>query len=132
LRQQPSQEGVARCGCRIYRKVTNTDGLTVAKIMAEPNISVRVAMMHVYGLDRFLLDAGAQVIDEEAGYSLVDFNVANSNAWWSLHIRALKMICPSTHTYYVNTVPPDITTVRTALDWIFNTEDYLGQLAQES
>jgi len=132
LRHQPTVEGIAECGCRVYRKPANTKNLTVAKIMAESNVSVRVAMMHVYGLDRFLLDAGAKVVDEEAGYSLLDFNVANSNTWWSSHIRALKMTCPSTHTCYINTVPPETSTVRTALDWMFDAKDYLDQVAQQS
>jgi hypothetical protein len=132
LRHLPTQEGTFRCGCRVYRKPPNTKRLTVAKIMAEPNVSVRVAMMHVYGLDRFLLDAGAKVIDEEAGYQLLDFNVGNSHASWGVHIHALKMTCPSTSAVYINAVPPHINTVCEGLDWVFDVKNYLGQVAQES
>jgi hypothetical protein len=42
------------------------------------------------------------------------------------------MECPTTGAVYINTVPPHIGKVRESLDWIFDTKDYLGQLAQES
>ena len=101
--------------------------LTVQSILEEENISVRLAKMHVYGLDLFLLDARAAVIHEEAGYQLIQLDLG---AWD--RITALKMTCPSTGAVYVSPVPPQTSSVSQSLDWMFDTEDYLSQVAQQS
>jgi len=112
------------------RKARNHEpakGLTVQNILEEENTSVRLAKMHVYGLDRFLLDAKAAVIHEQAGYQLIRLDCGT----WD-RITALKMTCPSTGAVYVSPVPPHIAGVAEGLDWIFQTEDYLGQVVQQS
>jgi hypothetical protein len=101
--------------------------LTVQSILEEENVSVRLAKMHVYGLDRFLLDAKAAVIHEEAGYQLIQLDLDHWN-----RITAVKMICPSTGAVFVSPVPPQIISVPQGLDWMFDTENYLGQVAQQS
>jgi hypothetical protein len=40
-------------------------------------------------------------------------------------MKALKMNCPSTGAVYINAVPPNVEDVPTALDWMFDTQDYL-------
>jgi len=47
-------------------------------------------------------------------------------------IRALKMVCPSTRAVYISPVEPRVRTVSEALDWYFQTENYLGSVTQES
>jgi len=101
--------------------------LTLAGIVAEPNVSIRLAQMHVYGLDRFLLDAGAETLDTEAGYVLLRLKVGQ----WR-NVTALKMTCPSTGAVYVSPVEPHFTKVREALDWTFQTENYLDRVGAQA
>lgn len=102
--------------------------LTVAGILAEENVSVRVSKMMVYGLERFLLEAHAKVISEEGGYQLLSLPL---NHWRNL--RALKMTCPSTQAVYLNMVSPEIDTVRAGLNWMYDAPegmDYLRDVGQ--
>jgi hypothetical protein len=101
--------------------------LTVAKILEEENQTVRLAMMRVFGFDRFILEANAKVIDEKAGYELLELPMDR----WS-NLRALKMKCSTTGAVYINQVPPHCHEVPSALDWMFDTKDYLGQITQQT
>lgn len=114
------------CGCKFVRKVY-AGALTVAGILAEENTSVRTAMISCYGLERFVLEAGASVVDAQAGYELVELKLDD---WRSM--RALKMVCPSTHVVYISPVEPRLSTVPETLDWMFQTENYLEQVAQQT
>lgn len=100
---------------------------TVADILNEENASVRVAKMTCYGLERFFLDANATVLEERAGYQLLELPITH----WQ-KCRALKMACTTTGAVYINTVPPNMGTVAEALDWMFQTVDYLGTVGQQS
>ena len=117
----------ARYWLRNARERKPAKGLTVQKILAEQNATVRVAKMTVYGIERFLLESGAEVIHEQAGYQLISLELDRRR-----HLRALKMTCPSTGVVYLNTVLPNIQTVSGALDWMFETPNYLERLTQEA
>jgi hypothetical protein len=120
------------CGCRGV-PYPRPKGLTVEKIMEESNISVRMAMAHVYGLDRFLIDAKAETLDTYGEYSLLSMPMRDSrNTWRQERITALKMTCPSTAAVYVSPISPDCRTIAEALDWYFDTTDYLGTLKAEA
>lgn len=126
-RRQTLQLGTCGdCGCVVERWQPKTR-LTVDEIMSEPNITVRMAMAHVYGLEKFLLDAKAKTIDTHGEYQLLDMPMGT----WQ-HIRALKMTCPSTGAVYISPVEPNVSTVPQALDWYFQTKDYLGSVTQAS
>lgn len=101
--------------------------LTTAKILEEENQTVRLAMMRVYGLDRFILESKAKVIDAQADYELLELPLDR----WSV-LRALKMKCSTTGAVYINQVPPHCREVPSALDWMFDTKDYLGQITQQT
>ena len=119
LRQADNERNRLRSRVRYWtrkaRDCKPAKGLTVQNIMAEENVAVRVAKMTVFGIDRFLLEAGAIVKDDQAGYQLLELELDRRT-----HLRALKMTCPSTNEVYINTVPPTIQTVRGALDWMFD------------
>lgn len=121
----------SHCGCKaVYRK-PNLGRLTVKQIMEEQNASVRVAMMKVYGLERFFVDAKPEIVNEEAGYQLLRLTFAAR--WNDQRITVLKMTCPSTSVAYIQAVPPNTQTVRTALNWIFDVpegHDYLTEVVQ--
>jgi hypothetical protein len=117
---------ICNCGCKFVRQSPPVK-LTVKKIMDEENVTIRMAMIRAYGIDRFLLDVNAKVLDASHGYELLTFVVDSWN-----RITALKMSCPSTKTVYVSPVHPSVQTVPQALDWYFQTKDYLGQVKQQT
>jgi hypothetical protein len=111
----------ARSGGKLRRP------LTLAIIQAEGNVSTRTAMIKVYGMERFLVEVGAKTVDTVGEYQLIEYALSA----WS-HIRALKMVCPSTKTVYIHPVDPQCSTVAKALDWMFQTEGYLDRLQAEA
>lgn len=107
---------------------------TVQDIMNEENATVRVAKMRCYGIERFFIDAKPTMLDERAGYQLLalplEGQVVTGQGW--REIRALKMACTTTGAVYVNTVPGTCADVPEALDWMFDTTDYLGTVGQQA
>ena len=107
--------------------------LTVETILQEENATVRVAKMRLYGIERFLCDCKPEVIDSREGYELVSVPIENRNQWGRLdQLRALKMNCSTTGALYINLVPPHLSDVPSALDWMFDCEDYLGTVTQQT
>lgn len=119
--------GVYACGCIVTHKQADPGKLTVQDIMAEENATVRLAKMTIYGLDRFMLDAGAKTIDSAAGYDLIELAFGGFN-----RVRAIKMVCSSTGAVYINMVPAHLNRVSKALDWMFQTENYLERIGQQA
>jgi hypothetical protein len=101
--------------------------LTPALVMAEENVSVRLAKLYAYGVERFLMESGHDVVHDHAGYQLIRLDVGAGEA-----VRALKMECPSTGAVHISTVPPWLQRVPDALDWMFDCTDYLGWVGQQS
>jgi hypothetical protein len=130
-RQEDNERARPRARARYWvRKAQESKpakSLTVPGILEEENVTVRVAKMKIYGLERFLLESGAKAIDQQAGYALLSLGL---DRWQDM--RALKMTCPSTGAVYISPVPPNLTTVPEALDWYFDCENYLGQVAQQA
>jgi hypothetical protein len=100
--------------------------LTAAEILREENSQIRAAKIHAYGFDR-LLESNAAVVDTHGEYALLNLPLTQ----WE-NMRALKMVCPSTKTMFVQAVPPNVGTICEALDWMFDTKDYLGQVTQQT
>lgn len=99
--------------------------------MQEQNASVRVAMLKVYGMERFFVDAKPEIVNDEAGYQLLRLTFAAR--WNDQRITVLKMVCPSTGAVYINAVPPTMQTVREGLNWMFSVpegHDYLTDVVQ--
>lgn len=127
VREVNRERSRIRYWIRKARERKSARNLTVQFILAEENVSVRLAKMHVFGMERFLLESGAEVLDRGSGYELLRLKLTN----WQ-DIRALKMICPSTSAVYVATVAPHVVTVPEALDWYFEVEGYLDQVVQQT
>lgn len=105
---------------------------TVADIFAEENQTVRLAKMRCYGIEKFFLDAKPTIVDERAGYQLLALPLDNQSTWHQEKMFALKMSCTTTGAVYINPVPPQYSTVPEALDWMFDTKDYLGTIGQQA
>lgn len=101
---------------------------SIENILQEENSTVRVAKMQCYGIEKFFLDAKPKTIDTHGDYLLLEI----PGRTWTQNVRALKMTCPSTSAVYINMVPPQTDTVARALDFMFNTTDYLGTISQQS
>ena len=111
---------------------------TVESIFAEENQTVRVAKIRCYGIERFFLDAKAEIVDSRAGYELLALPLTGNRhgefvrGWDVQKMYAVKMVCSTTGAVYINPVPQQCTDVPSALDWIFNTTDYLGTVTQQT
>jgi hypothetical protein len=115
----------------VIRKEHKYRDLSVQSILAENNTTIRTAKMMCYGMERFFLDANPETVATLKDYALLRL-VIRADRWNGESLVGLKMTCPSTGAVYLNMVPPNITSVSAALDWMFNTTDYLGQLTQET
>jgi hypothetical protein len=138
---KPATAWTGKCGCEVYtKKAMSRD--TVASIMDEPNATVRTSKIQIYGVEKFFTDAGAKTINKEAGYELLELNTGlahqDSDRWGNrqqtanLVLAALRMECSTTGKVYVNTVPPQIRTVRAALDWMYDTDFYLERVGKQT
>lgn len=127
VREVNRERSRIRYWIRKTREHEPAKGLTVQSILEEENVSVRLAKMHVFGIERFLLESGAETLDRQAGYELLRLKLSD----WR-DVRALKMTCPSTGAVYVATVAPHVSSVPEALDWYFNVGNYLEQVVQQT
>jgi hypothetical protein len=101
--------------------------LTAADILKEENTQIRAAKIHAYGFDRYLVESKVAVVDIHGDYALLNLPLTQ---WESM--KALKMRCPSTGAVYINAVPPQVETIADALDFMFDTKDYLSQVTQQT
>jgi hypothetical protein len=139
---RPTTNWEGECGCKVYtKKAVSRD--TVNTIMAEQNATVRTAKIQIYGIEKFFNDAEAKTINKEAGYELLTLDTGQAtreevsrwrqpNETANIVLTALRMECSTTGKVYVNTVPPEFRTVRTALDWMFDTTNYLEKVGKQT
>ena len=116
---------------------------TTGEILAEPNAEVRRALMERYDAQRekgaFIIDCGAKVLDS-AVQPMKPGQPDSINELLAIELPddpdgrmvALKVLDPSTGRQYIIRVPPDQTTVRSALAWTFNLSPEQYVLQQES
>jgi len=131
--RQPPQ--TFKCGCRTYRKVYKRKfNKTVDNIFTEQNATVRSAWIQIYGVQKFFEDADAIEIDKHDNYRLLRLETADTEDTEaeSRVVVALKMVCPTTGTVYINAVPDNISSVGTALNWIYNVGDYFGTVGAQT
>ncbi len=115
-------------GIRVPEQViTSPQTLEVNQVLGERNAEVRRAMIERYGLDRFVLDAGARTLNRWNDNELLVIDLPEDP---DQRLVALKLRCPSTSAVYIIRVPPNQKTVRGALAWSFGldrAEDYVLQ-----
>jgi hypothetical protein len=97
--------------------IEQRDKITVQEIMKESNTEIRRAMRNLYGMDRFMHDAGAKVIDScpQHNAKLLALHLPND----PVEIRMMEMECPSTGNRYMERVPPDVRSALEGLSWRF-------------
>ncbi len=137
---KPTTDWRGECGCKVYtKKAVSRD--TVETIMEEQNATVRTAKIQIYGVDKFFVDAKAKTTDKEANYELIRLDTGpghrETDRWGreqtaNVVLTALRMTCSTTGKVYVNTVPPQIRTVREGLNWMYDTTNYLGRVGKQT
>jgi hypothetical protein len=138
---QATTEWTGECGCHVYTKKAKSRD-TVATIMAEHNATVRTAKIQIYGIEKFFTDAGARQIDKEADYELITLDTGRAHVeeprrWGGDNQRTANVVLTALRMgqqpeRFVNTVPPQIRTVRQALDWMYDIENYLERVGKQT
>jgi len=113
--------GTRECGCRVYRKNLRFR-YTTQQILNEANTTVRSAWIRLYGVKKFFEDINSSVVAKHDNYELLNVEMTGG------HERALRMVCPSTGTTYVHLVPGNINAVGPALDWMYDTPNWLQRV----
>jgi hypothetical protein len=96
--------------------------LDVGEILAETNAELRRVMMERFGLDRFMSQADARVLDEDRDAGgrrrLLRITLAGDEP-----LVCVSVICPSTSHQFMLRVPPTVTTCRQAVAWTAGFDD---------
>jgi hypothetical protein len=96
--------------------------LDAREILAEPNAERRRVMMERFGLDRFMRDAKAQMLDQDRDAGgprrLLRIELPDDEP-----LVCVSVICPSTQRQYMLRVPPTMQTCRQAVAWTAGFDD---------
>lgn len=98
------------------------ESIAVEEVLNEPNAELRRVLMERYGLDRFMLDADAEVLDEDRDPGGVRklLRVAMDD---DEDLVCVMVHCPSTGGRYLLRVPPDMKTCHQAIAWTAGFDD---------
>jgi uncharacterized protein DUF6745 len=104
------------------RTAFRPETLDVREILDETNAERRRVMMERFGLDRFMSQAEAQVLDEDRDAGgprrLLRIELADDEP-----LVCVSVICPTTHRHFMLRVPPTMTTCRHAVAWTAGFDD---------
>ena len=93
--------------------MTKAEGLDPHMVLKETNAEVRARMAEKIGNERILQELGYRTLDRQGDeYELVLLNVDDSR-----QRPYLRMLNPSIGIWHVEGVPPEIRTVKGALEW---------------
>jgi hypothetical protein len=94
----------------------------VGEILAETNAERRRVMTERFGLDRFMSQAQARVLDQDRDAGgprrLLRIDLAGDEP-----LVCVSVICPTTHRQFMLRVPPTMTTCRQAVAWTAGFDD---------
>lgn len=119
-------------GARVEeRLITQPETITLEEIQETRNVEVRRALLDRYGMERFVRDSNAKVLDS-------DTDVGGPRELLSIelpHDEPLVCVtyqCPSTGRQYITRVPPRTRTCHQAVAWIagFNDPDDYKLIAE--
>jgi hypothetical protein len=91
-------------------------------VLAERNAERRRVMLERYGLDRFMADARAEILDEDQDAGgrrrLLRLTLEGDE-----DLVCVTVVCPSTDRQFVLRVPPTMRTCRQAVAWTAGYDD---------
>ncbi len=104
--------------------VEDPESITLATIDGEVNVEVRRIMLEKYGVSRFLMDSGAEIVDEDRFGTLYRRELPGDDP---IVMVKLKNSTPepdgSARTYFLR-VPPETRSAREAVAWSFRLEEH--------
>ncbi len=93
--------------------------ITVARIDAEDNAEVRRVMVDLYGMDRYLTDAGARIIQQDSFGTLLRRDMGDDEPIVAVKVLNSTPEPDGSIKPYILRVPPDMDTARNAVAWTF-------------
>jgi hypothetical protein len=105
-----------------HRIAFRPESIAVDEVLAEPNAELRRVLLERYGIERFMLDAGAEVLDEDRDPGGVR-NLLRVALEGDEDLVCVMVHCPSTGGRYLLRVPPTMTTCHQAIAWTAGFDD---------
>jgi hypothetical protein len=129
--------------------IKEPEKITVTEIIGERNVELRRVKLERYGFSKFMLDAGAKVIDEYKGeveglkgaklYEIGIGEIEETPERWSAVVETLKMISvidctpeDNERRVYFLRVPPNMRTAEQAVAWTWGLQPEQYQPIKES
>lgn len=108
------------------RHVEDPGSLTAAEIESVTNASLRRLLMETYGISRFLMDIGAELINEDECGKLYRKELEGDEPLVMVRVKNSTPEPDGSYKEYFLRVPPTMTTAREAVAWTFamNDRDY--------
>jgi hypothetical protein len=105
-----------------HRIAFQPETIGVDEVLSQTNAELRRVLLERYGLERFMIDADAEVLDEDrdAGGLRKLFRVALEG---DEPLVGVLVHCPSTGGRYLLRVPPTMTTCHQAIAWTAGFDD---------
>jgi len=120
-------------GVRVRPYVIEEPGkITVEDIEKEENQEVRRVKITQYGVDRYILNSGAEKVHEDEWGILYKKEVINDEPITMVKVVNSSPEPDGTFKDYFLRVPPSITTAREAVAWTFDVPEEEYELEQES
>lgn len=105
------------------RHVEDPGSLTAAEIESVTNASLRRLLMETYGISRFLLDIGAELINEDECGKLYRKELEGDEPLVMVRVKNSTPEPDGSFKEYFLRVPPTMTTAREAVAWTFDMND---------
>jgi len=96
--------------------------LTVQYIETTSNVELRRVLIDRYGTSKYLIDAGATIVDEDDRGILYRLNIPQDEAMVMVQVTNTTPEPDSTYKRYFLRVPPNITSAQEAVAWSFALE----------
>ena len=104
-------------GLRVEQRIIeHPETITAQEILAEENAEMRRVMVERIGMERFISEAKAKKIHSHEMGDLFSIDLPNDP---EEHIRAVRVVDPSTDRVYFLRVPPSISRADDAVAWTF-------------
>jgi hypothetical protein len=112
--------------------VLNPEAISLQSILKEHNPMVREFLINRFGLERFMVQARAKVIDEDGEpggkrrllqMSFEQLSSQEFQRWRDWTIACLQVRCPSTGNLYYLRVPPETATCKAGAAWLAGLDD---------
>jgi len=112
------------------RIILSPETLTSAEVMSEPNAEMARVMIERMGMERFMAESKAKVLDSDvdgAGQPRRLLSVPAPQGSPHQRMLAVHVTCPSTGHEYMLAVPPQTKSCAEGVAWTFNckTEEYV-------